>query len=367
MTENWFRGNLHTHTSEPPASDVFTSARDVVAWYRDHGYDFVVITDHEHVTDVAPLDSSPEGMLVISGQEVTQGLLDPDHPHGVRQAHVNAIGSTRVVLPLGYPELPDDLDAVWRATPAGGREELFARRPDIAELFAGHPVGGVTMAEAYRRNLDAVRAAGGLPQINHPNLHWSVREGDLADLDGPYLMEIGNAFWAAGNLGGRDGDDVAPSTEALWDALLTRGASVWGTAGDDGHDYVNFDDPDAPTPGKAWVMVRAAAKTRDAILDALRTGRFYATTGVTLAEYDATPDAIRLRVAQRPGWDGARFPGLGRFRTRFIGGGGRLLAEVHGGEAEYRIRGDEGYVRAVVTDADGRTAWMQPELLENRP
>ena len=37
-----------------------------------------------------------------------------------------------------------------------------------------------------------------------------------------------------------------------------------------------------------------------------------------------------------------------------------MLADVAGVAARYMIRGDEGYVRATVTDSHGRRAWTQP-------
>ena len=52
-----------------------------------------------------------------------------------------------------------------------------------------------------------------------------------------------------------------------------------------------------------------------------------------------------------------------RYLTRFIGKGGVMLASVAGVEPSYRFRGDEGYVRAVVTDSDGLQAWSQPVFL----
>jgi hypothetical protein len=40
----WLKGNTHTHTLN---SDGDSVSGDVVAWYRSHGYQFLVITDHE--------------------------------------------------------------------------------------------------------------------------------------------------------------------------------------------------------------------------------------------------------------------------------------------------------------------------------
>ncbi|WP_432981446.1 hypothetical protein [Dactylosporangium sp. CA-233914] len=374
MTEHtsglrWYRGNVHTHTAEPPASDVHTDARTVAAWYRDHRYQFVVVTDHEHLTDVAPLNAQlgTADFLVLPGQEITQMVLDPAHPHGRRQAHVNAIGTDRLILPLGYPDFTGEELAVWRATPPGGLAALLERDERIAARFASYPTDQYTMAETFVRNVAAVRAAGGIAQINHPNLHWSVRRQDLEALDGVLLMEVANAFWAAGNLGGTDATgERTPSTEELWDELLTLGMVIWATAGDDAHDYLAFDDRDAPTPGKAWITVRAAQLTQAAIIESLARGDFYASTGIVLDDLQSRGDRYALTIGERHGWDGARFPAMPRYSTRFVGAGGRPLAEVSGTGPVYEIRGDEGYVRAVVRDSDGRTAWTQPVFLDDR-
>ena len=51
----WYRGNLHGHStnSMDVPEDRGKSPADVVAWYRDHGYDFVGITDHRVLTDTS--------------------------------------------------------------------------------------------------------------------------------------------------------------------------------------------------------------------------------------------------------------------------------------------------------------------------
>ena len=83
--------------------------------------------------------------LVIPGEEVSQMLADPLHS----AAHINAINSHRFVEPIGVPRLPL------------GRTAPF----------------GVTPAQTFARNIAAIRAAGGLPQINHPNLQVVAAAG----------------------------------------------------------------------------------------------------------------------------------------------------------------------------------------------
>jgi hypothetical protein len=322
----WYRGNTHTHTLE---SDGNASPAEVARWYKSHGYAFVVITDHEKVTDVAALNAQlaqPGAFLVMQGEEITQKVVDSLVPDRRRQAHVVAIGISQPILPLGPRGL---------AT-------------------------GTTMAAVYARNVGAVLAAGGLAQVNHPNFRWSVREDDIAQLPDSILYEVWNGHPWVNNLGGRDeAGHLSPSTEALWDALLTRGKLYFGVASDDAHEYhaEQLEDPLATHPGRGWVMVRADTLSAASIIAAMKAGDFYASTGVTLADYRVTPTTIEIRIAppNRP-------DDVNRFHTQFIGRGGKVLADAYGRAASYTITGHEGYVRATITDSNGLKAWTQPLL-----
>ena len=105
-------------------------------------------------------------------------------------------------------------------------------------------------------------------------------------------------------------------------------------------------------------MVRASELSQAAIMKALRAGDFYASNGVRLADYRATAKEIHVTVAPPENSRDDR-----RYRTTFIGRGGRVLADVAGFDARYKIRGDEGYVRALVTDSNARRAWTQPVVV----
>jgi hypothetical protein len=320
---HWYRGNTHAHTLQ---SDGDSPPLEVARWYRDRGYQFLFVTDHEKLTDVAPLNAAlgaPGRFLVIAGQEVTQILPDSTHPDGRRQAHVNSLRPSRVVMPQG----------------------------------------GASVGESYRRNLAAIAGAGGLAQVNHPNWRWSVRPDDMfSPLPDSTLFELWNGHPGIGNLGGATGDGPgaarALSTEALWDTLLTRGRVLWGVGSDDSHTFARPWDPAVARPGQAWVVVRAESLSANAIVAALHRGDFYASTGVSLADYRADRQAITITIAPAlAGRDDTRFT------TEFVGRGGRVLATVHGREARYRITGGEGYVRARIADSMGRRAWTQPVVL----
>ena len=289
----WLRGNLHTHTSE---SDGDSAPADVVQWYATHGYDFLVITDHDKITRV-----ESDAIVLIPGEEVTDRL--PKKP-----LHVNAIGLTRVVLPQK----------------------------------------GETPVEVLQRNVDAVREAGGIAAINHPNFGWAFGAAELLQLKGATLLEIasGHPFVNA---------EGPPSVESMWDELLTAGKRIWGIAVDDMHHLKRVWDTDVVLPGKAWVVVRAEKREAEAIVEALSRGDFYASTGVELVDYVADSRSLNVQVKEK---------NLARYRIQFIGSGGRVLQETRGLEATYTIRGGEGYVRAKVVDSNGKTAWMQPVFVK---
>jgi len=283
---DWMRGNLHTHTLE---SDGDSTPEEMARWYREHGYDFLVITDHDKITRI----DAPEGLVLVPGEEVTDRL--PKKP-----LHVNAIGLTTVV----------------------------------------RPQGGTKPVDVLQRNIDAVRKAGGIALVNHPNFGWAFGAEELLQLRDFTLLEIASGHPYVNMLG-------PPSHEEMWDQLLTAGRRVWGVAVDDSHHLKRPWDTDVALPGKAWVVVRVAKRDAQSIVDALKRGDFYASTGVELEEVSGG----KVKVKEKNG---------ARYRVQFIGSRGRVLQETEGSVAEYKIRGDEGYVRAKVIDSNGRMAWTQP-------
>jgi hypothetical protein len=288
----WFRGNTHAHTLE---SDGDSSPEVVARWYADHGYDFLVITDHDKVTRV---DDAP--ILLIPGEEVTDRL--PKKP-----LHVNALGIDEPV----------------------------------------RPQGGGSVVEVLQHDVDAVRAAGGIAAINHPNFGWAFGSAELLRVDGETLLEIASGHPFV-NMGG------PPSAEQMWDDLLTAGKRVWGIGVDDVHHLQHPWDADIAAPGKAWIVVRAEACSASAILAAIRAGDFYASTGVELSEIRVT-DTFRVWIKAKNG---------AHYRTLFIGPGGKVLAESGANPATFPMTGATGYVRAKVIDSNGKTAWVQPHFLK---
>lgn len=302
--EKWYKGNTHTHTLNTDGRDV---PYDVAKWYREKGYNFVVVTDHEYITKIEPLNDllgRTGSFLVISGQEVT------DTSEG-KPIHSNGLGLTKVVMPSKLPN----------------------------------------KVESLQKNIDNIRAAGGIPQLNHPNFGWALSATEIRQLKGLRLMEIYNGHPMVNNLGGGPG---FPSAEAIWDELLTSGMTIYAIGDDDVHQLHSKGEAIEALPGQAWIYVRAKELTSTAILIAIDNGDFYASTGVELTEYKADKSEVSIKV---------KATNFSKYRIQFIGSGGKILQETHEPNAIYKVQGSEGYVRAKVLESNGKVAWTQPIML----
>src|SRR5205085_2193102 len=117
----WYKGNTHTHTLN---SDGDSTPDDVVRWYREHGYEFLVLTDHNFLTSVDGLNAvhgADDRFLVIKGEEVTDAFQG-------KPIHINGL--------------------------------------DVSDTVPAQH--GSSVLDVVQRNVDAIRKANGIPHINHP-------------------------------------------------------------------------------------------------------------------------------------------------------------------------------------------------------
>jgi len=300
LPAGWFKGNTHTHTLN---SDGDSTPDDVVRWYREHRYQFLVLTDHNFLTDVAALNAlhgADQKFLVIRGEEVTDTFGD-------KSLHINGLDVARQV----------------------------------------EPQKGTSVVDVLQRNVEAIRRERGVPHINHPNYRWSITAAELAQVRNNRLFEIYNGHPQVNLLGGGG----VPGLEEVWDSILTSGTLLYGLAVDDAHTFKQPGNPAVAGPGRGWVVVRAERLEARALLAAMERGDFYSSTGVVLADYQVTPALMTVKVQPTT---------FSKYRIQFIGRGGQVLKEVAAPEATYTFNGGEAYVRARVIESNGDMAWCQP-------
>jgi hypothetical protein len=395
---HWYKGNLHTHSLWSDGDDFPEMIAD---WYRASGYQFLALSDHNVLSEgevwraVAEVRKKagdvglekyrkrfPDVMQVRTRGNAADG--------GGQEVRLQPLAKVRELLEkpgefiLIQSEEISDGYTVTRPDGKTVRLPVHMNATNIAEVIK--PQGGPTAADVIRRNFQAVEAQAKrmnrpiLTHLNHPNFVWGVPAEELARVVEERYFEVYNGHPLTHTLG----DAAHPGTEKIWDVGNTiritqlNAAPLMGLATDDSHHY-HTPGMNRSTPGRGWVMVRASALTPDGVVDALKRGDFYASSGVTLREVAYSPATKTLSLEIEPDGDAT-------FSTRFVGtpkgfaaGGktpldspevGKTFATVSGARPTYTLKGDELYVRAVVTSSkpprvpsyEGQSAqaWTQP-------
>ncbi|MCY4654921.1 MAG: CehA/McbA family metallohydrolase, partial [Dehalococcoidia bacterium] len=277
--QTWYRGNIHTHTTE---SDGDAEPAKAAAWYREHGYDFLVLSDHNHLTllDYGNGRNGSPGPLMIPGEEVTLPVRGASE--GV-PVHLGAIGIDRIVEPIDTGDVASTLQA----------------------------------------NIDAIREAGGISCINHPSWKWAFDHEQILKTRGASMLEVFNAASECNNFPIPVPGFLSPSQ--IWDNVLSAGVPIFGVASDDSHDYHDF-SPEKENPGRGWVMVESDGLESEAVVEAMAAGRFYSSTGVFLSYLEESADEVSLKIRRKAD---------SIFLTRFIGVGGTVYDEQVGREVSY--------------------------------
>ena len=130
-----------------------------------------------------------------------------------------------------------------------------------------------------------------------------------------------------------------PDDITVWDSVLSTGRLMYGVASDDSHRESH--------QGKGWIMVYASSNNQDTIVEAIRRGDFYASTGIIIdtVSYSSTKIYVKSSNGET---------------IKFFGKNGSLITTISGNEATYQIKGDELYVRAEVTNSASKRGWIQP-------
>lgn len=175
--------------------------------------------------------------------------------------------------------------------------------------------------------LNALAATAPVVIINHPTRNDSFPVSDFSRLTGYTGIEV---------LTKRS------RSRQHWDSALSAGRAVWGFCGDDGHDLAS-----QSAVGIGWNMILSADRSPTAVIEALRSGRFY---GVwtrhkeepnVLLGIGLDAGKLSLRV-ERPADE-----------IRFIGQDGAVLLAVRAADrAVYELQPDDTYVRVEAETGD---------------
>lgn len=285
----FWRGNLHSHST---LSDGARTPAEICQDYREAGYDFLSLTDHFMekysfpVADTLPYRT--DGFTTIPGAELHAGQI----ANGTIW-HILAVG-----LPADFaPAAPDESG------------------PQIAQR---------------------AMAAGAFVAAAHPSW-YALTEADVLSLGPVHAVEVYNGI--AG------GDNDRADSWALLNVLLDKGHRYTAIAADDAHrkpDYTDFCE--------GWVQVKATENSPAALLDALKAGHFYASTGPEIHDVQVNGGKVTVRCSSA--------------ERVFVTGSNRQGRRVSGDgltDVEIDVSGlDSPYLRVTVRDERGKRAWTNP-------
>jgi predicted metal-dependent phosphoesterase TrpH len=277
--------------------------------------------------------------------------------------HVHTTASDGKVTPqqaletyraLGYDVVAlTDHDRVTLLTPPDGLTLLSGAEwgAVVPDSPAGFHFVTIGMRDCDREQIAALRSQpyemanllGGLCSVlivAHP--YWSALTTELMSrLEGVSFLEVYNH--------GCELEDALGYSHYVWDQLLARGQRWNAVAVDDSHWAIN-------DHGGGWVMVKSTNRTPAAVIEALANGCFYSSSGPVIHDFDVQGRTVSVRCSP------ARSI---LFRCNGSLGSGMHWAGPDGAlsSAEHVLPERARFVRAEITDAQGRKAWTNPTFL----
>ena len=300
---NWYKGNLHVHST---FSDGQLKPEEIVQLYKNKGYSFISITDHNIYIDHTHLDS--DSFITLPGVEVSVNNVYGDKP------------------PFGMHVI-----AVARKLPAGFKN------------FQQFPTEDHERIDSIQAYLDYLREKGMLLILAHPVWH-GLEIYDYMDLKGFIGMEIFNSDC--------DADGGRGYSVLQWDSLLRRNIRLLGFATDDSHRFVR----EWIDWNGGYIVVKAPSLTRDDIIKAIENGMFYASQGPEIYNFSYDEESNSLCVSCSPVKQ-IRFLTYERRGQVIYAPGNETITE-----AKYLLRneGIYNFARVEVIDQNGKIAYTNP-------
>ncbi|MEX2512083.1 MAG: histidinol-phosphatase [Cyclobacteriaceae bacterium] len=368
-TSNWYKGNLHTHSYW---SDGDEFPEMIMSWYKDQGYHFVALSDHNILAEGEKWITLREDSIYQEGfqnylREYGEDWVDYTEEEGITKIKLKTFEEYTPLfteenrfLMMPAEEISDGYDG----------KPLHLNATNLEKLIT--PQGGESIVEVLQNNINAVleqRKATGKPMmvhINHPNFRWAISLEDMIRLKGERFFEVYNGHPQVNNLG----DSSRLGYEEMWDfiniAYLEKGQPLlFGLATDDSHNY-HRKGATFSNAGRGWVMVKADTLKPGPLIHALEEGNFYATTGVELKEVGLDNNLLRVAALPKEGVS---------YTLEFIGckegeKETQVLKTVNGNMGEYTLDENLLFVRCRITSSEpqenpveGMThqlAWTQP-------
>lgn len=313
---NYYKANLHTHST---ISDGKMTPEEVKAFYKEHGYSILALTDHNVTIDHSDMNE-PE-FLMITGVEVDM-------------AQENARKTVHLCMLSRDPKLQ------WIPFKDVGALEHMHQYEALCEC-EGLPQ--VYSPETINRVIAKANEKGFLVTYNHPA--WSLEYcEDYSKYEGLWAMEYCNSGCIASGYDDHNG--------WVYREFINMGKPLLPVMADDTHTVLHK-KTGYPVAGQAWTMVAADKLEYDCVMDALARGDLYSTGGPLINSL-TWEDGI-LRVECSPAAKIQLIKNCRPYRMEWGEGITEAEFDLKNWYDKALTRGD-GWFYLLITDASGKYA-----------
>ncbi len=316
---NWYKGNLHCHTT---VSDGMLTPDEIVEHYKENGYHFLSISDHDIYSNYGDQYNS-ENFLLLPSVEYSAILYEKKGSNKrYKVHHMHGL--------LGTKEIQEEACA--------GLYQHMEYIPPM-KFFESWDGKKVTQEMA-----DMLKNHGNIVTYNHPI--WSRVSGEeFMDTEGISSLEIFNYNTVQES---NTGYDVT-----YWDQMLRDGKRINAFASDDSHHEGFFNDSLG-----GWISVKSESLDHDSIIKNFLDGNYYSSAGPEIYDWGIENGEVYISCS--------KVNKINFVAGNIINDGTSILGKKHENtltEGRFPLKGHETYVRVEVTDKYGNTAWTNPIYL----
>ncbi|MGI5893859.1 MAG: PHP domain-containing protein [Candidatus Merdivicinus sp.] len=298
-----YKGNIHTHSTR---SDGVYSPEELVKAYRERGYDFLCLSDHEIYYKSSQFDT--DDFIVLDGYEMA---CDTDGSSRDASFHIHGLLDT----------------SLHTSNPFAHDEK--------------HPKPYYHSLDTVQDLMDEMIERGNWIVWNHPNWSKNTYE-EILQLKGYGAVEIYNHQSQI--------EEACGYSISYWDYLLQHGKKVWGIAADDAHSG-DYRDVCSEFFG-GFIVVQAEKLQQQSMIEAIKNGKFYSSSGPQIHDIRVENGIVKVKCSEVKSIQFVTFPHSGK--TVYSRDGSLIQ------EGNYQIKGTEKYIRIECVDPCGNIAWSNP-------
>ncbi|MBL8028215.1 MAG: hypothetical protein JNL74_17460 [Fibrobacteres bacterium] len=304
-----WKGNFHTHTT---LSDGRETPEKVITLYKNAGYNFLALSDHELYFDTDSFDS--KNFIMLGGIECAIDAY-PDNK-----------------WPIGKDRFTIHLHGIYDHS----IDHKGARLSHLQKIERRIDTG----IDSWQEQIDYMRKNNLIVFLNHPR--WSrIRPEYMLSMNGQIATEVYNYGCAVAECTGE--------SEYEWDYALRNGKKLFCVATDDSHWY----SPEKMQALGGFTMVQSTSLDKASICSAIKKGDMYASSGPVIKDMRIQEGKLLMKFSP------ASYVNIISYDSyvpvfRSIDG-----SPIESMEWPINSNGIK-FIRAEIIGLDGKKAWSQP-------